>query len=68
MPIYQSLPEYINECGGFTSASRHMGTLPQTLFNAVKTNRMILVKLTSCKEYMEAYEIKPFPCQKLTKL
>jgi hypothetical protein len=68
MALYQSLPEYIHHCGGFTDASRNMATTPQTLFNALKAKRQILVKLNESKDYMEAYEIKPFPCQKLSKV
>lgn len=68
MPIYQSLPEYIVDCGGFTPAGRYMDTTPQALSQALKANRQILVKLSESKEYIEAYEIKPFPCQKLSKV
>lgn len=65
---YQRLDEYIKACGGFTDASKNMNTTPQTLFKAVKSNRQILVKLSKTKDYIEAVEIKPFPCHKLTKI
>lgn len=62
---YQLLNEFINDCGGFTDASKVMNTTPQTLFKAAKSNRQILVKLNATKDYIEAFEIKPFPSQKL---
>ena len=68
MALYQLLPEYVHECGGYTDAGRRMNIKPQTLYNAIKADRQILIKLSNTKDYIEAYEIKPFPSHKLNKV
>lgn len=68
MALYQLLPEYVHECGGYTHAGKMMNEKPQTLYNAIKADRKIMVKLSDTKDYIEAYEIKPFPSQKLNKV
>lgn len=68
MAHYLTLREFISDCGGFTEASKIMLVSPQTLFNATKANRSIMVKLNDHKKYIQAYEIKPFPIRKLSKM
>ena len=68
MAHYLTLKDFIDECGGFTDAAKEMMESPQTLFNAIKANRSILVKLNDNKNYIQAYEIKPFPIRKLSRM
>lgn len=65
MTHFLSLNEFVDLCGGLTNAALPMNTNAQTLFNAIKANRKILVKLDNKNHYLTAYEIKPFPNKRL---